>query len=99
MLYVILGKDAPGSLEVRRRVRPQHLGRIGALVDAGRVAIAGPCPVADSPEPGPQGFSGSVIIAEFDSLEAARDWVAGDPYVTEGVFASWDVRPFIRVLP
>ena len=99
MLYVILGKDAPGSLEVRRRVRPQHLERIGALVDAGRVAIAGPCPVADSPEPGPQGFSGSVIIAEFDSLEAARAWVAGDPYVTEGVFESCEVRPFIKVLP
>ncbi len=99
MLYVILGKDAPGSLEVRRRVRPQHLERIGALADAGRVAIAGPCPVADSPEPGPQGFSGSVIIAEFDSLEAARTWVAGDPYVTEGVFESCEVRPFIKVLP
>ena len=99
MLYVILGKDAPGSLEVRRRVRPQHLERIGALADAGRVAIAGPCPVADSPEPGPQGFSGSVIIAEFESLEAARAWVAGDPYVTEGVFESCEVRPFIKVLP
>ena len=99
MLYVILGKDAPGSLEVRRRVRPQHLERIGALADAGRVAIAGPCPVADSPEPGPQGFSGSVIIAEFESLEAARAWVAGDPYVTQGVFESWEVRPFIKVLP
>jgi len=99
VLYVILGKDAPGSLEVRRRVRPQHLERIGALVDAGRVAIAGPCPVADSPEPGPQGFSGSVIIAEFESLEAARRWIAEDPYVTEGVFASVEVRPFIKVLP
>ena len=99
MLYVILGKDAPGSLEVRRRVRPQHLERIGALADAGRVAIAGPCPVADSPEPGPQGFSGSVIIAEFESLEAARAWVAGDPYVTQGVFESWEVRPFVKVLP
>jgi len=99
VLYVILGKDAPGSLEVRRRVRPQHLERIGALADAGRVAIAGPCPVADSPEPGPQGFSGSVIIAEFESLEAARAWVAGDPYVTQGVFESWEVRPFVKVLP
>jgi uncharacterized protein YciI len=68
-------------------------------VDAGRIAIAGPCPVADSPEPGPQGFSGSVIIAEFESLEAARAWVAGDPYVTEGVFESFEVRPFIKVLP
>ena len=99
MLYVIFGKDAPGSLEVRKRVRPRHLERIAELVDAGRIAIAGPCPVADSPEPGPQGFSGSVIIAEFESLEAARTWAAGDPYVTEGVFESFEVRPFIKVLP
>lgn len=99
MLYVIIGHDAPGSLETRRRVRARHLERIGELVDAGRVAIAGPCPVADSPEPGPAGYSGSVIIAEFESLAAAREWVAGDPYVTEGVFQSWDVRPFLQVLP
>ena len=99
MLYVIFGHDAPGSLETRRRVRARHLERIGELVGAGRVAIAGPCPVADSPEPTAAGYSGSVIIAEFQSLAAAREWVAGDPYVTEGVFESWDVRPFIQVLP
>jgi len=99
MLYVILGKDAPGSLDARKRARPRHLERIGLLADAGRVALAGPCPVADSPEPGPDGFSGSVIVAEFDSLAAAREWIAGDPYVTEGVFESYEVRPFIKVLP
>jgi uncharacterized protein YciI len=99
VLYLILGTDAPGSLEIRKRVRPRHLERIAELVDVGRIAIAGPCPVADSPEPGPQGFSGSVIIAEFESLEAARAWVAGDPYVSEGVFEACDVRPFIKVLP
>jgi len=99
MLYVILGKDAPGSLEIRKRVRARHLERIGVLAKAGRIAIAGPCPVADAPEPGPAGFSGSVIIAEFESLAAAREWVDGDPYVTEGVFESCDVRPFIQVLP
>jgi uncharacterized protein YciI len=99
VLYVILGKDAPGALEIRKRMRPAHLERIGRLAAAGRVAIAGPCPVEDSPEPSPAGFSGSVIIAEFDSLAAAREWTAGDPYVTEGVFDSWEVRPFIRVLP
>ena len=99
MLYVILGKDAPGALEIRKRVRARHLERIGQLAAAGRVAIAGPCPAEDSPGPSPAGFTGSVIIAEFDSLEAAREWVAGDPYVTDGVFESWDVRPFIRVLP
>ena len=61
--------------------------------------IAGPCPALDSPDPGPAGFTGSVIIAEFDSLEDARAWVAADPYVTTGVFESWDVKPFLRVLP
>ena len=99
MLYVILGKDAPGALGTRKRVRARHLERIGELADAGRVALAGPCPIADSPQPGPEGFSGSVIVAEFESLAAARDWVAGDPYVTEGVFESFEVRPFIKVLP
>jgi len=99
MLYVILGKDAPGSLETRKRARARHLERIGALAGAGRVALAGPCPVADSPDPTAAGFSGSVIVAEFESLEAAREWVAGDPYVTEGVFESYEVRPFIQVLP
>jgi hypothetical protein len=99
VLYVILGTDAPGSLEIRKRVRARHLERISALADSGRVAIAGPCPVADSPQPTPAGFSGSVIIAEFESLQAAREWVAGDPYVTDGVFESWEIRPFIKVLP
>lgn len=99
MLYVILGRDAPGALEIRKRVRALHLERIGQLAAAGRVAIAGPCPVEDSPEPTPAGFTGSVIIAEFESLDAAREWTAADPYVTDGVFESWEVRPFIRVLP
>jgi len=99
MLYVILGTDAPGALEIRKRVRAAHLERIGALADAGRVVLAGPCPIDDSPQPGPAGFSGSVIVAEFDSLEQARAWIAGDPYVTEGVFESCEVRPFIKVLP
>ena len=80
-------------------MRARHLERIGQLADVGRVAIAGPCPVEDSPEPTPAGFTGSVIIAEFDSLDAAREWMAGDPYVTDGVFESWEVRPFIKVLP
>jgi uncharacterized protein YciI len=69
------------------------------LADAGRVVIAGPCPAVDSTDPGEAGFTGSVIIAEFASLEAARDWLVGDPYVTEGVFESYEVRPFVKVLP
>jgi uncharacterized protein YciI len=99
MLYVIVGRDAPGSLALRQRVRPQHLERMQALLAERRLTLAGPCPVDDSPTPGPGGISGSVIIAEFPSLEDARRWVAADPYVTEGVFESVEVRPFIKALP
>ena len=99
MLYVIIGQDAPGSLETRRRARPAHLERARRLLEEGRMVLAGPCPAIDSPDPGPSGFTGSVIVAEFASLEEARAWAAADPYVTEGVFATWDVRPFLKVLP
>jgi uncharacterized protein YciI len=99
VLYVITGRDTPGSLPIRRRARAAHLARIGELLDAGRVVLAGPCPVTDSPDPGEAGFSGSVIVAEFDSLDDARAWIAADPYVTEGVFESHEVRPFVKVLP
>jgi hypothetical protein len=99
MWYVITGKDGPGALEKRKAVRPAHLARAKALVDAGRMIVAGPCPAIDSPDPGPAGFTGSLIIAEFASLEDARAWIAADPYVTAGVFESWDVKPFVRVLP
>lgn len=99
MLYVITGKDAPGALAIRRQVRAEHLARARQLQDEGRMILAGPCPAIDSPDPGSAGFSGSVIVAEFDSLEAARQWVAADPYVTAGVFESWDARPFVQVLP
>jgi uncharacterized protein YciI len=99
MLYVIIGKDAPDGLERRKRLRPQHLERARRLVEEGRMVIAGPCPATDSPDPGPAGFSGSVIIAEFASLDDARAWVEADPYVTGGVYESWDVQPFIKVLP
>ena len=99
MLYVIVGRDAPGALAVRKQVRSEHLARAQKLVAEGRLVIAGPCPAIDSPDPGPAGFSGSVIIADFDSLEAAREWMAADPYATAGVFESWEVRPFLKVLP
>ena len=99
MWYVIIGKDAPNALEIRKRVRPAHLARARQLVEDGRMLVAGPCPAIDSPDPGPAGFTGSVIIAEFPSLEVAQEWLAGDPYVTEGVFESYEVRPFVKVLP
>ena len=99
MLYVLTGKESPNGLALRARVRPEHLERARRLVEQGRMMIAGPCPAVDAADPGPAGYSGSVIIAEFPSLADARAWMAADPYVTAGVFASWDVRPFVRVLP
>src|SRR3954453_6495044 len=99
MLYVISGKDGPQGLERRKQVRAEHLARARALVAEGRMIVAGPCPAIDSPDPGPAGFSGSVIVAEFDSLEDPRSWIAADPHVTAGVFESWDVKPFLKVLP
>jgi uncharacterized protein YciI len=99
VLYVITGRDATGSLPIRRRVRADHLVHIRELVDAGRVVLAGPCPALDTADPGEAGYSGSVIVAEFASLDEARAWIAADPYVTEGVFESHEVRPFLKVLP
>jgi uncharacterized protein YciI len=99
MLYAIIGDDAPGSLERRLAARPAHLERLKALQDAGRLLLAGPCPAIDAPDPGPAGFAGSLIVAEFESLEAAEAWAAADPYVLAGVFARTTVRPFRKVLP
>lgn len=99
MYYAIIGTDVPDSLSQRRAMRPAHLARIEALVAEGRLLAAGPCPAIDSPDPGPAGFSGSLIVAEFASLEAARAWAAVDPYVTGGVYAAVDVRPFLKVKP
>jgi len=99
MLYAIMGEDAPESLSKRLVVRPAHLERIKALQEDGRLVLAGPFPAIDSPDPGPAGFSGSLIVAEFESLEAARAWAAADPYATEGVFAQVTVKPFRKVLP
>lgn len=96
---MIIGRDVPGSAPLRAKVRPAHLARVQALVDEGRLVVAGPNPVLDSPEPGPAGVSGSLIVAEFASLEDARAWLAGDPYVTTGVFASTEVLPFLKVFP
>lgn len=99
MLYMILGQDVPDSLERRLAVRPEHLARLEALRDAGRLLLAGPLPAVDSPDPGPAGFTGSLIVAEFPSLDEATSWAHADPYTTTGVFHEVLVRPFKRVLP
>ena len=99
MLYAIIGEDVPGSLEKRLAARPAHLERLKTLQDEGRMIVAGPCPAIDSPDPGPAGFSGSLIVAEFASLEEAKAWAQADPYVEAGVYARVEVRPFRKVLP
>ncbi|MEP7371247.1 MAG: YciI family protein [Nitrosospira sp.] len=99
MLYAISGEDVPDSLEKRLAVRASHLERINELRREGRLVLAGPYPAIDSPDPGPAGFSGSLIVAEFESLEAARSWAETDPYATSGVYAKLTVKPFKKVLP
>jgi len=99
MWYLIHGIDHPNSLEGRKAARPAHLARLEALRDAGRLKIAGPLPAIDAEDPGPAGFSGSLIVAEFDDLVAARAWADADPYVAAFVYADVDVRPFRKVLP
>jgi hypothetical protein len=99
MLYMILGRDAPGALAKRRESRPAHLVRLEALKAEGRLFCAGPLPAIDSPDPGPAGMQGSLIVAEFPSLEAARAWAEADPYRAAGVYAAVEVMPYVKVLP
>jgi uncharacterized protein YciI len=99
MWYAIVGNDIPGSLERRQVARPAHLERLNTLRNEGRLLLAGPFPAIDAEDPGPAGFSGSLIVAEFDDLVAARAWADADPYVAAGVYADVDVRPFRKVLP
>lgn len=99
MLYAIVGEDHPGSLDKRLAARPAHLQRLEALQAEGRMVLAGPCPAIDSSDPGPAGFSGSVIVAEFASLDAAQAWADADPYVAAGVYARVSVKPFKQVFP
>ena len=99
MWYVIDARDEADALARRLEARPRHLARLHELRDAGRLLLAGPCPAIDAEDPGPAGFSGSLIVAEFDSLEAAQAWAKADPYVEAGVYARVEVRPFRPVLP
>ena len=99
MLYAIIGEDVPGSLDQRLAARPAHVERLKALQDEGRLIVAGPCPAIDSPDPGPAGFNGSVIIAEFPSLADAKAWADADPYVAAGVYAEVTIKPFRKAFP
>jgi hypothetical protein len=99
MFYAIVGQDVPDSLDRRLAARPAHLERLHALQQAGRLLLAGPFPAIDSNDPGPAGFSGSLIVAEFESITAAQIWADADPYVAAGVYASVSVKPFKKVLP
>ncbi len=97
--YAIVGEDVENSLERRLAARPDHLARLQQLRDEGRLLLAGPFPAIDSPDPGPAGFSGSLIVATFASLEDAQAWADADPYVAAGVYARVSVKPFKKVLP
>lgn len=99
MWYVIIGKDIENSLQLRMETRDSHLARLNYLTEQGRILVAGPIPVIDNEDPGEAGFSGSVIIAEFESLENAKDWANQDPYVKAGVFKEITVKPFKKVIP
>jgi len=99
MFYMICATDVENSLEKRLAARPAHLARLNALKDEGRLLIAGPFPAIDSEDPGPAGFTGSLVVAEFDSLETAKAWTEADPYVEAGVYDNVVVKPYKKVLP
>lgn len=99
MWYAITGTDVPDSLEKRLAARPAHLARLQALQDKGRLLLAGPFPAVDAVDPGPAGFTGSLIVAEFSSLQEAQRWADADPYVAGGVYAKVSVQPFRKVFP
>ncbi|MGO2353111.1 MAG: YciI family protein [Marinomonas foliarum] len=99
MLYSIIGEDVTNSLSARMQARPAHLARLEALQNEGRLVLAGPNPAIDSENPGDAGFSGSVVIAEFASLEEAQSWADADPYVAAGVYENVTVKPFKQVFP
>jgi uncharacterized protein YciI len=99
MLYAIVGEDIPNSLEKRTAARPAHLKRVDELIAAGKLIVGGAFPAIDSIDPGPAGMTGSLIVAEFNSLAEAKEWINADPYITEGVFAKVTVRPFRKAFP
>jgi uncharacterized protein len=99
MLYMIVGEDRPNSLADRLAARPAHVARLQALQEQGRLVLAGPCPAIDSPDPGPAGFTGSLIVAEFASLADAKTWADADPYKAAGVYTAVDVKPFKKAFP
>ncbi|MDO9467690.1 MAG: YciI family protein [Thiobacillus sp.] len=99
MLYAIIATDVENSLENRLNARPAHLARLEQLKTEGRLILAGPHPAVDSNDPGPAGFSGSLIVAEFDTLADAQAWADADPYVAAGVYAGASVKPFKKVFP
>ena len=94
MLYAIISEDHPGTLNKRLAARPEHLARLEALRDAGRLTLAGPHPAVDSDSPGDAGYTGSLVVAQFNSLEDAQRWADTDPYLTAGVYAQVTVKPF-----
>lgn len=99
MLYAIISQDVANSLQNRLAARPKHLERLTALQEQGRLILAGPHPAIDSEDPGEAGFSGSLVVAEFDDLNAAQAWADADPYVAAGVYASVTIKPFKKVFP
>jgi len=99
MWYVIYSKDREDSLQSRLAARPAHMARLEALLDQGRLLLAGPRPALDTADPGPAGFLGSLIVAQFDSLGEAQTWADADPYIESGVYESVEVSPFNRVMP
>jgi len=99
MWYVIVGEDVQDSLGKRLATRPAHVQRLEALKTQGRLLLAGPFPTIDAPDPGPAGYTGSLIVAEFDTLDAAQQWANEDPYLAGGVYARVTVRPFKKTLP
>lgn len=99
MWYAIISQDVADSLSARQRARPDHLARLEELKQQGRLLLAGPHPAIDSEDPGAAGFTGSLVVAEFDSLADAQAWADADPYLAAGVYAQVIVKPFKRVLP